>query len=285
MRVLVTGGAGYIGSHVVKALIEAGHDTVTYDNLSKGHREAVWGGEFVKGDISDEDLLYRVLTEKGIDLVIHLAADTAVGESMQDPSKYYWNNVVAGLKLLDTMHRAGVRLIVFSSSAAVYGEPETTPITEDSLCLPTNVYGETKLIFERMLASYERAYGFRYISLRYFNAAGADPSGRIGEDHDPETQLIPIVLQAALGIRQYVEIYGTDYPTEDGTCIRDFIHVCDLATAHVLAANALGRGKESRIYNLGSERGHSVREVIRVAEKIVGHAIPVKEGPRRPGDP
>ncbi|HHY98765.1 MAG TPA: UDP-glucose 4-epimerase GalE [Firmicutes bacterium] len=285
MRVLVAGGAGYIGSHVVKALLEGGHETITYDNLSKGHVEALHGGEFIQGDILDQDRLSRVLQERKVDLVIHLAADTAVGESMVNPAKYYWNNVVGGLKLLDSMRSAGVKYIVFSSSAAVYGEPAHIPIREDAPCNPTNVYGETKLIFERMLASYDRSYGLKYVSFRYFNAAGADPSGAIGEDHDPETQLIPLVLQTALGLRPSIEIFGTDYDTPDGTCIRDFIHVSDLASAHVLAAEALLGGMGSRIYNLGNETGNSVREVIRVCEEVVGHKIPVKEGPRRPGDP
>ena len=282
---LVTGGAGYIGSHVVKELTIAGHDVVVYDNLSKGHREAVRGGTFIHGDLADKGLLRETMRAHGVDVVVHLAADTSVAESMSNPAVYYQNNVVNGLTLLDTMLECGVKRIVFSSSAAVYGEPEKVPITEDASKRPTNVYGETKLVFEGILAAYDRAYGLKYISLRYFNAAGADESGEIGEDHNPETQLIPIVLQTALGQRPYLEIYGTDYPTRDGTCIRDYIHVSDLAVAHILAAEALMNGVPSNVYNLGNESGHSVREVVSVAEKVVGHKIPVREAGRRPGDP
>lgn len=285
VRILVAGGAGYIGSHVAKELMIAGHDVVVYDNLSKGHREAVRSGKFVHGDIADGDLLREVMRTYDIEVVVHLAADTSVAESMSNPAIYYRNNVVNGLTLLDAMLECGVKKMVFSSSAAVYGEPEEIPITEDARKQPTNVYGETKLIFEGILAAYDRAYGLKYISLRYFNAAGADESGEIGEDHTPETQLIPIVLQTALGQRPYLEIYGTDYPTRDGTCIRDYIHVSDLAVAHVLAAEALMNGMPSNVYNLGNESGHSVREVVNVAEKVVGHKIPVREAGRRPGDP
>ena len=285
MRILVTGGAGYIGSHVVKELLAAGHEVVVYDNLVKGHREAVVGGVFIEADIGDEEKLREALRGYSVEAVVHLAADTAVGESMVNPLKYYHNNVVKGLTLLKAMLEERVRYIVFSSSAAVYGEPEEAPIDELARKEPTNVYGETKLIFERMLEAFDRAYGLKYISLRYFNAAGADVSGEIGEDHDPETQLIPIVLQTALGLRPRLEIFGTDYDTPDGTCIRDYIHVSDLASAHVLAAEALYRGAQSCAYNLGNEKGYSVREVLRTAEAVVGRPIPAVEVGRRPGDP
>jgi UDP-glucose 4-epimerase len=283
MRVLVTGGAGYIGSVVSEQLVNDGHEVVIYDNLSKGHRAAVVeGARFVQGDLLEADLLRQTLNDNRIDAVIHMAASSLVGESVQEPSKYYHNNVVAGLVLLDAMRECGIRRIVFSSTAATYGEPEEQPIRETTSNNPTNTYGETKLAFEKAMHWYERAHGLRYASLRYFNAAGA--TEKCGEDHDPETHLIPITLQAAAGKRPHVEIYGDDYPTEDGTCIRDYIHVVDLARAHILALDVLS--ERSAIYNLGcGGDGYSVREVIETARRVTGKEIPVRMGPRRPGDP
>lgn len=283
MRVLVTGGAGYIGSVVTEELINDGHTVVVYDNLSKGHASAVVAGaELVTGDLRDGDKLKRTLDENRTEAVIHMAAYSQVGESCAEPAKYYENNVVAGLVLLDSMLAVGVKRIVFSSTAAVYGEPEAQPIFENALTIPTNPYGETKLAFERALHWNETAYGLRYASLRYFNAAGA--TARCGEDHDPETHLIPIALQVAAGKRAHVEIYGDDYPTPDGTCIRDYIHVVDLARAHILALEVLN--ERSAIYNLGcGGDGYSVREVIETARRVTGREIPVRVGPRRAGDP
>ncbi|HLS90839.1 MAG TPA: UDP-glucose 4-epimerase GalE [Limnochordia bacterium] len=285
MNVLVTGGAGYIGSHTVKALKEAGHYVVVFDDLSTGHRESVAGVPFVQGDVTRREDLLDALKRYSIDAVMHFAAKSLVGESMQDPAKYYVNNVAGGVTLLEALREAGVGTIIFSSTAAVYGEPESIPIPEEHPLRPTSVYGRTKLMFEQMLEDYRRVYGLRYAALRYFNAAGADPSGQIGEDHDPETHLIPIVLQAALGQREAVTIFGTDYDTPDGTCIRDYIHVTDLADAHVLALEALKAGGPGGVYNLGNGNGFSVRQVIEAAERVVGAKIPVKEGDRRPGDP
>jgi len=283
MRVLVTGGAGYIGSVVTEELIKDGHEAVVYDSLYKGHRKAVDPkARFVQADLMDGDALRRTLRENQIEAVIHMAADSLVGESVINPAKYYHNNMVAGLALLDAMRDCDIKRIVFSSTAATYGEPEKQPIEETDPTNPTNPYGETKLAFEHALKWYDNAYALRYASLRYFNAAGA--SERCGEWHDPETHLIPIILQVAAGRREHVEIYGDDYPTRDGTCIRDYIHVIDLARAHVLALGALDKG--SRIYNLGcGGDGYSVLEVIESARSVTGHEIPVKVGPRRPGDP
>jgi len=283
MRVLVTGGAGYIGSVVSEQLVNDGHEVVIYDNLSKGHRRAVVeGARFVQGDLLEADQLRQTLNDNRIDAVIHMAASSLVGESVQEPSKYYHNNVVAGLVLLDAMRECGIRRIVFSSTAATYGEPEEQPIRETTPTNPTNTYGETKLAFEKAMHWYERAHGLRYASLRYFNAAGA--TEKCGEDHDPETHLIPITLQAAAGKRPHVEIYGDDYPTEDGTCIRDYIHVVDLARAHILALDVLS--ERSAIYNLGcGGDGYSVREVIETARRVTGKEINVRMGLRRPGDP
>ena len=283
MRVLVTGGAGYIGSVVSEQLVNDGHEVVIYDNLSKGHRGAVVeGARFVQGDLLEADQLRQTLNDNRIDAVIHMAASSLVGESVQEPSKYYHNNVVAGLVLLDAMRECGIRRIVFSSTAATYGEPEEQPIRETTPTNPTNTYGETKLAFEKAMHWYERAHGLRYASLRYFNAAGA--TEKCGEDHDPETHLIPITLQAAAGKRPHVEIYGDDYPTEDGTCIRDYIHVVDLARAHILALDVLS--ERSAIYNLGcGGDGYSVREVIETARRVTGKEINVRMGLRRPGDP
>lgn len=283
MRVLVTGGAGYIGSVVLEELFSDGHQVVVYDNLAKGHRQSVPANvPFIESDLLDRERLIEAFREHQIDAVIHMAADSLVGESVQKPGKYYRNNVVAGLSLLDAMRDVGVKRLVFSSTAAVYGEPEKQPIEETDPTNPTNPYGETKLTFERALQWYERAYGIRYASLRYFNAAGA--TEHCGEWHDPETHLIPLVLQAAIGQREHVEIYGEDYATRDGTCVRDYIHVVDLARAHILALQILD--ERSAIYNLGcGGDGYSVREVIDVANEITGREIPIKVGPRRFGDP
>lgn len=283
MRVLVTGGAGYIGSVVTEQLIVDGHAVVVYDNLAKGHAHAIVDrAEFVDGDLADADKLAQTLSGHGIEAVIHMAAYSLVGESVVEPAKYYNNNVVSGLVLLSAMHASGVKKIVFSSTAAVYGEPEEQPIAESAPTNPTNTYGETKLAFERAMHWYEGAYGLRYASLRYFNAAGA--TEKCGEDHDPESHLIPITLQAAAGKRAHVEIYGDDYPTPDGTCVRDYIHVVDLARAHILALEALS--ERSAIYNLGcGGDGYSVREVIETARRVTGKEIAVRVGPRRPGDP
>jgi UDP-glucose 4-epimerase len=283
MRVLVTGGAGYIGSVVTEELVKDCHEVVVYDNLSKGHRGAVVdGADFVEGDLLEADKLRQALKYKRTDAVIHMAASSLVGESVENPAKYYHNNVVAGLVLLDAMRDCSVSRIVFSSTAATYGEPESQPIFESAPTNPTNTYGETKLAFERAMHWYERAHGLRYASLRYFNAAGA--SEKCGEDHDPETHIIPITLQAATGKRTHVEIFGDDYPTPDGTCIRDYIHVIDLARAHILALEVLS--ERSAIYNLGcGGAGYSVRDVIDTARRVTGKEIPVRMGRRRAGDP
>ena len=283
MRVLVTGGAGYIGSVVTEELVNDGHDVVVYDNLSKGHRNAVVErARFVDGDLLDSEKLRQTFDENRIQAVIHMAAYSLVGESVEAPAKYYNNNLVAGLVLLDAMRASGVNRIVFSSTAATYGEPETQPILESTPTNPTNPYGETKLAFERAMHWYEKAYGLKYASLRYFNAAGA--TEKCGEDHDPESHIIPITLQVAAGKRSHVQIFGDDYPTPDGTCIRDYIHVIDLARAHILALDVLS--ERSAIYNLGcGGDGYSVRDVIETARRITGKEIPVRMGPRRAGDP
>ncbi len=284
-KLLITGGAGYIGSHVVKDLIRKGYDVVVVDNLEKGHRSAVKSENFYNVDLKDKESLEEVFENFKIKGVLHFAASSLVGESMVNPGKYFKNNILGGLNLLECMVKYNIKFFIFSSTAAVYGEPQVIPIPEDHPTNPTNVYGSSKLMFEKILEWYDRIFGIRYISLRYFNAAGCDPEGELGEDHNPETHLIPIILKTALGQRSYVEIYGTDYPTPDGTCIRDYIHISDLSSAHILALEALLSGKESTIYNLGNSRGFSVREVIKSAEKVVGKKIPVKEGERRAGDP
>jgi len=279
----VTGGAGYIGSVVTEELLRNRHDVVVYDNLQKGHRQAVVApAQFVHADLADKAKLEETLSAHRIDAVIHMAADSLVGESCEQPAKYYKNNVVAGLTLLDAMREAGVNRIVFSSTAATYGEPEKQPIEETDPTRPTNPYGESKLAFERALSWYTEAYGLRYASLRYFNAAGA--SERCGEAHDPESHLIPIALQVAAGSREFVEVYGNDYQTPDGTCVRDYIHVIDLARAHILALGALDQG--SRIYNLGcGGAGYSVNEVLAAAREVTGKDIRARVTARRAGDP
>jgi UDP-glucose 4-epimerase len=282
MNILVTGGAGYIGSVVAERLLAFGHNSIIYDNLSEGHALAVpSGAKFVLAELDDEIALRSCLSEYKIEAVIHLAANALVGESMANPSKYFRNNVAAGINLLDAMLDCGAKRIVFSSTCAVYGEPETSPISEDAPQRPTNPYGESKLAFEKILHWYEAAHGLRYASLRYFNAAGA--TARLGEHHFPETHLIPIALGCALGLRDEVEVYGDDYPTPDGTCIRDYIHVADIANAHILALGAIE--SRSLVCNLGTGAGHSVREVIESARRITNHPIPIRFAPRRPGDP
>ncbi len=284
MRILVTGGAGYIGSHAVKLFLARGHDVWVYDNLSMGHRAAVPADRLVVADLSEAQRLDHVLVMQRIEAVVHFAAFAFVGESVTQPAKYYQNNLINTLHLLDALRRHRIGRFVFSSTCATYGVPDKVPITEDEKQKPINPYGNTKLAVEHALADYAQAYDWGYAALRYFNAAGAAPDGRIGEDHDPETHLIPIVLQAVMGQRPAVEVFGTDYPTPDGTCIRDYIHVDDLAEAHLLALEALAPRKQL-LYNLGTGRGYSVREVIRAAEEVTGKKVPLKEGPRRPGDP
>jgi UDP-glucose 4-epimerase len=286
-RVLVTGGAGYIGSVVADALLRSGHDVVVFDSLIKGHREALRpGAVFVHGELEHAAALRRCLTEHRIEAVVHLAAHSLVGESVSEPSKYYRNNLVVGLQLLDVMRECGVSSIVFSSTAAVYGSALKQPIDETDPLVPTNPYGETKLALERALEWYGQAYGLRHISLRYFNAAGA--IGDLGERHDPETHLVPLVLRVAAGEAPHITIYGNDYPTKDGTCVRDYVHVADIATAHVLALEALADGSKSysSVFNIGcGGGGYSVRDVIESAERITGCRIPISFGSRRPGDP
>jgi UDP-glucose-4-epimerase GalE len=284
MRILVTGGAGYIGSHAVRLFLTRGHDVWVYDNLSAGHRASVPAGRLIVGDLAEKERLDHVFLMHSIEGVVHFAASALVGESVRHPALYYQNNVVNTLNLLEAVRRHRVARFVFSSTCATYGVPQRVPITEDEKQLPINPYGNTKLAVERALADYAAAYDWGVALLRYFNAAGASPEGGIGEDHDPETHLLPIALQAVLGQRPALEVYGTDYPTPDGTCIRDYIHVDDLAEAHLLALEALGPGKVLR-YNLGTGRGHSVREVIEAVERVTGRKVPVREGPRRPGDP
>jgi UDP-glucose-4-epimerase GalE len=284
MRILVTGGAGYIGSHAVRLFLARGHDVWVYDNLSQGHRAAVPADRLIVGDLANVAQLDQVVVGHRIEAVVHFAAFTYVGESVRDPGRYYQNNLVNTLNLMECLRRNGVWRFVFSSTAATYGVVGKDPITEDRPQRPINPYGASKLAVERALADYAAAYQWGYAALRYFNASGASPDGTIGEDHDPETHLIPLVIQAAMGQRPYIEIYGTDYATPDGTCIRDYIHVDDLAEAHLLALERLQPGT-GLLYNLGIGRGYSVREVIRTVEQVMGKPVPVKEGPRRPGDP
>jgi len=282
VAVLVTGGAGYIGSHAAHALRRKGYEVIIYDNLSTGHQSLADGFEFIHADLTDAAELASVLPR--VDAVMHFAAHAYVGESGTNPQKYFHNNVVTGIKLLDAVVAAKIRKFIFSSTCAVYGIPDKVPISEDTLRNPVNPYGATKLAFEYALESYARAYGFRYVSFRYFNAAGADEGGMIGELHDPETHLIPVAFEAIRGKRKALEIFGNDYPTPDGTCIRDYIHVNDLAEAHVLGLEYLEKG-ESTAMNLGTGRGYSVREVISAAERASGKPVPAKETTRRPGDP
>ncbi|MEX1029162.1 MAG: UDP-glucose 4-epimerase GalE [Paenibacillaceae bacterium] len=285
MTILVTGGAGYIGSHCVAQLLANDEDVVIVDNLQQGHQKAILGGKFYVGDIRDRVIMDQVFTENKIEGVIHFAASSLVGVSMKEPFEYYHNNVYGNLCLLEQMNRYGVKKIVFSSTAATYGEPEQVPIVETDRKSPTNTYGETKLAMERMMHWFDVAYGIKYVALRYFNAAGAHESGSIGEDHSPETHLIPLILQVPLGQREYISIFGDDYPTKDGTCIRDYLHVDDLADAHILAMNKLRDGGESDVYNLGSGSGFSVLEMIEVARKVTNHPIPAIMVERRAGDP
>ena len=286
MSVVVLGGAGYIGSHTVRALCESGYDVAVVDNLSTGHREAVHPkAKFYEGDIGDISFMRSVFAKEQCRAVIHFAAFSQVGESVVKPLKYYENNLGKTRNLLEAMVAEGVDKVVFSSSAAVYGEPKQVPILEGDPTEPTNPYGETKLAMEKMFRWVGNAHGIRFVSLRYFNACGADPSAEIGEDHDPETHLIPLILQTANGKREKISIFGTDYPTKDGTCIRDYIHVCDLAQAHILALEYLCRGGESDIFNLGNGVGFSVREVIETVREVTGHPIPAQESGRRAGDP
>ncbi len=283
--ILITGGAGYVGSHVNKLLSNRGYETLVLDNLVHGHREFVKWGKFVFCDLADKERLRRVFKEHNIDAVMHFAAFAYVGESVMEPHKYYMNNVRNTLNLLEVMLEFGVEYMVFSSTCAVYGEPEEIPIPETHPRNPINPYGRSKLMIEEILKDYSKAYGLKYVSLRYFNAAGADPECEIGEWHEPETHLIPLVLYTALGRKEHVQIYGTDYPTPDGTCIRDFIHVNDLADAHILALDYLLKERRSDVFNLGNGRGFSVREVIHTAQEVVGKPIPYVEAPRREGDP
>jgi len=283
--VLVTGGAGYIGSHACKVLARAGYRPVVFDNLSRGHREVVRWGPLVEGDLADRARLAAALEQNQVSAVMHFAAYAYVGESVADPGMYYRNNLGGTLSLIEAMRESGVDRIVSSSTCATYGTPDSVPIQETAQQLPVNPYGETKLAIERALHWYGQAYGLRSVSLRYFNAAGADPDSETGELHEPETHLVPLVLQTALGQRPQIDIYGTDYPTPDGTAIRDYIHVQDLADAHLRALEHLGAGGASAALNLGTGHGHSVREVVRVAEAISGRRIPCRETARRPGDP
>lgn len=285
MAILITGGAGYIGSHAVRCLQERNEELVVLDNLQTGHRASVKDVCFVQGDIRDPGALDRAFHSGRIEAVMHFAASSLVAESMQKPWEYYHNNVYGTLCLLDAMRRHGVGRIVFSSSAAVYGEMARMPIPESAKTDPSNPYGETKLTMERMMRRFDEAYGLRYVSLRYFNAAGADPSGEIGEDHAPETHLIPLILQVPLGQREEISVFGSDYPTADGTCIRDYIHVTDLASAHCLALDHLRSGHDSETFNLGNGSGYSVLDVIRAARIVTGHSIPYNVKPRRSGDP
>jgi UDP-arabinose 4-epimerase len=285
MSVLIVGGAGYIGSQTAKRVARAGLQPVVFDNLVYGHEWAVKWGPFVRGDLSDSALVQRVLREHAVTSVIHFAAYAYVGESIVDPRKYFRNNVVCTLNLLDAMVDAGVHQIVFSSTCATYGEPHEIPISETHPQNPVNPYGESKLAVEKILHWYGVAYGIRFAALRYFNAAGADPEGELGEDHDPETHLIPLAIEAALGQRGELSIFGTDYPTADGTAVRDYIHVADLAEAHWLALRHLSEQRAALRLNLGTGRGHSVREVIAAVEKVSGRSVPVREVARRAGDP
>ncbi len=285
MSILIVGGAGYIGSHTAKLCARAGLQPIVLDNLVFGHREAVKWGPLVEGDLADRDLVCRVMEEHRVSAVVHFAAYTYVGESMTDPGKYFRNNVVGTINLLDAMVKQGVRDLVFSSTCATYGEPVRVPIDEDHPQAPVSPYGESKLIVEKMLRWYQTAHRIRFAVLRYFNAAGADPDGELGEEHEPESHLIPLAIRSALGQRPPLDIYGTDYPTPDGTAVRDYIHVTDLGEAHLAALRRLNEGASSLAANLGTGRGHSVREVIRSVELASGRKVPTREVGRRAGDP
>jgi UDP-arabinose 4-epimerase len=285
MNLLITGGAGYIGSHAAKALALAGLRPIVLDNLERGQRGAVRWGPFIEADLADRAALEKVFRDYSIDAVIHFGAYAYVGESMQMPGRYFRNNVANTLNLLDAMHAAGVLKIVFSSTCATYGYPTRIPISEDHVQQPVNPYGESKLMVERLLHWYGQAHGVEWVALRYFNAAGADPDGELGEEHDPETHLIPLAIAAAVGSIECLEIYGTDYDTPDGTAIRDYLHVTDLADAHLAAVRYLCRGGSSTAFNLGTGRGYSVREVAAVVEQVSGCKVPIREVGRRPGDP
>jgi UDP-glucose 4-epimerase len=282
LAVLVVGGAGYIGSHAAHTLRRRGHEVIIYDNLCTGHKKLAAGFELIVGDIADSAKLAKTLNR--CDAVMHFAAHAYVGESVENPRKYFHNNVTAAIALLNSVMDSRVRKFIFSSTAAVYGNPATSPITEDSPRQPVNPYGATKLAFENALVAYSRAYGLKFVSFRYFNAAGADEGGTIGENHHPETHLIPLILQAIQGKRAALEIFGDDYPTADGTCIRDYIHVNDLAEAHVLGLEYLAKG-ESAAMNLGTGQGYSVHEVVSAVERVTGHKVPTHIGQRRAGDP
>ena len=284
MTVLVTGGAGYIGSHAAKALRGAGHHVVIYDNLSAGHRAAALGAPLVEGETADTAAVRRAIRESGATAVMHFAASLNVGDSVRDPAGYYRNNVIGSLGMLEAMAAEGCRLFVFSSSCAVYGEPDSTPITEDHPTRAVNAYGQTKLAVEQALTHFERAYGMRAVCLRYFNAAGADPDGQLGEAHAPEIHVIPRAFEAVAGGPQ-LDVFGQDYPTPDGTCLRDYVHVSDLAAAHVQALAHLERGGASATYNVGTETPTSVLEVMAAVERVTGRAVPHQLAPRRPGDP
>lgn len=284
MNILVIGGAGYVGSHTVRRLARNGHEVYVYDNLSKGHPQSVKEAELIRGELGDREKLIQIFSDKNIEAIMHFAAFALVGESVAQPAIYYQNNVSATLELLEAMRASDVRKIVFSSTTATYGQPERIPIAETTPQIPINPYGFTKLVIEHALTDYAAAYGFGCAALRYFNAAGASPEGDIGEDHDPESHLIPIVLQTALGQRAKIGIFGEDYPTPDGTCIRDYIHVDDLAEAHLKALDLLQPSSNLQL-NLGTGSGHSVRAVVEACRKITGHPIPVSVEARRPGDP
>lgn len=285
MELLIVGGAGYIGSHMVKLLVEQGHRVTVLDNLSAGHRDAVLAGELVIGDLADSQLLDELFTQHRFDCVFHFASFIQVGESINHPQKYYHNNVTNSLNLLDAMVRHDCQRFIFSSTAAIFGEPDYCPIDENHPKAPINPYGRSKLMLEQILADYDRAYGLKSVCLRYFNAAGADPSGLLGERHDPETHLIPLILQAASGRRPHISVFGRDYNTPDGTCIRDYIHVNDLCQAHLLAMEKLTRDHTSQAYNLGNNNGFSVQQVIDTARAVTGKEINVVDAPRREGDP
>ena len=285
MKILVVGGAGYIGSHMVKMLLDSGHEVITFDNLSSGFRDAILGGIFVEGDLADISALDDMFTLHQPDAVMHFASYIQVGESVQHPDKYYLNNFTNTLNLMNTMVKHGVINFIFSSTAAVFGEPEYVPIDEEHVKNPLNPYGRSKWMVEQVLADYERAYGLKSVCLRYFNAAGADPAGLLGERHEPETHLIPLVLQTLSGKRPHIGVFGRDYDTPDGTCLRDYIHIVDLCSAHLLALTKLVETGKSMRFNLGNGSGFSVQEVIAAAERVTGKKVNVVEAPRRDGDP